>query len=296
MPESPDIEAVVDALKRRGRPESTDHWPDGNPDYVTEYSLTQEHVPTLIELATTYSDADQDDAAVYAQIHAWRALGQLGAVEAVQPLLDVQEELDDIDDDWYLEEFGLVFGLIGPLAIEPVAAYVRDTTHGLFPRQNAAGGLSEIAKRSPASREQVVGILVEVLGRHEQDHADLNGALVGDLLNLKATEAAEAIERAFEANVIDPTVVGDWGVVRQELGVDGLGLAPDRTPGWLTLGERMGMPDTDGRSRMVDPERVAAIEQRIRTQTQRKLKESKQQARAKRKEQKKSRKRNRKPR
>jgi hypothetical protein len=295
MPESPDIEAVMDALKRRGRPESTDHWPDGNPDYVTEYSLTQEHVPALIELATTYSDADQDDAAVYAQIHAWRALGQLGAVEAVQPLLDVQEELDDIDDDWYLEEFGLVFGLIGRQAIEPVAAYMRDTKRGLFPRQNAAGGLSAIATRFPESREQVVSILVEELSRHDQNQADLNGALVGDLLNLKATEAAEAIERAFEANVVDTTVAGDWGAVRQELGVDGLGLAPDRTPGWLTLGERMGVRNTDGRSRTVDPESTAAIEQRKRIQAQQKLKESKQRARAKRKAQKKSRKRNRKP-
>jgi hypothetical protein len=134
MPGSPDIESVVDALKRRGRPETTDQWPDGNPNYVSEYALTQEHVPALIELATTYSDADPDDSAVYAQIHAWRALAQLTAVAAVQPLLDVQEELDDIDDDWYLEEFGKVFGLIGPQAIEPVAAYLRDTTRGRGPR------------------------------------------------------------------------------------------------------------------------------------------------------------------
>ena len=296
MPESPNIESVLDRLRHRGRPAPTEHWPDGCPDYVAEYSLTEQHVPALIEMATTYVDAELDNPEVYAQIHAWRALAQLRAVEAVQPLLDVQEELDDLNDDWYLEEFGAVFGLIGPEAIEPVAAYVRDTTRGPFPRQNAAGGLAEIATRFPESREQVIGILVEELSRHDEEQADLNGSLVADLMNLKAVEAAEAIERAFAANVIDPTIAGDWGVVRDELGIEGLGLAPDRTPGWTTIAERLRFAQEARHSKVVDPETAAAMERRQRMQAQRKLKESKERARAKRKEQKKSRKRNRKSR
>ncbi len=119
MTENLSVESVIAALEKIGRDTGT-AWADGHPDYVAEYSLTAEHIPALIETATTCSDASADDSAVYAQIHAWRALAQLRAVEAVQPLLEVQEELDERNDDWYLEEFHLVFGLIGPPACRNV--------------------------------------------------------------------------------------------------------------------------------------------------------------------------------
>lgn len=300
MTENLNVESVVAALEKIGR--QTDRaWADGQPDYVTEYSLTAEHIPALIRLATTCSDASADDPAIYAQIHAWRALAQLRAVEAVQPLLDVQEELDERGDDWYLEEFHLVFGLIGPPAIEPMKTFLSDDTHTQFPREKAASGLCEIARRFPETRDEVIEILTAELNRHG-DEGGLNGALVGNLLELQAVEAAESIERAFAANIVDPTIAGDWGNIRRELGVSGLGLAPDKSPGWLTIRERMGFPEDLGRidapAAMVDPAAVVdpAAEARKQAQTQRKLQDGKRKARAKRKEQKKSKKRNRKPR
>ena len=92
-------------------------------------------------------------------------LGQLRAVEAVQPLLDVQDELDELDDDWYLEEFHHVFGLIGPPAIEPLAAYLSDESHREFPRGKAANGLREIVRHFPETRERVVAILTAELAQ-----------------------------------------------------------------------------------------------------------------------------------
>ena len=40
-------------------------------------------------------------------------------------------------------------------------------------------------------------------------------------MDLKAIEAAEAIERAFAAQVIEDDICGSWGRVRQDLGVAG---------------------------------------------------------------------------
>ncbi|MDA1017762.1 MAG: DUF1186 domain-containing protein [Planctomycetota bacterium] len=227
MTENLSVESVIAALEKIGR--KTDAaWADGHPDYVSEYSLTAEHIPALIRTATTCSDASSDDPAVYVQVHAWRALAQLRAVEAVQPLLEVQEELHERDDDWYLEEFHLVFGLIGPPAIEPLKAFLGDDSHTQFPREKAASGLCEISRRFPETRDQVIEILTAELNRHHDD-GGLNGALVGNLLDLKA---AEAIERAFAANVVDPTIAVDWGDVRRELispcvGLMSIGLAGD---------------------------------------------------------------------
>lgn len=79
-------------------------------------------------------------------------MGQLRAVEAVQPILDIQDELDELDDDWYLEEFHHVFGLIGPPTIELLTAYLSDDSHHEFPRGKAATGLREIVRLFPETR------------------------------------------------------------------------------------------------------------------------------------------------
>ena len=241
MAEHPSAHSLVEALRNRGDARGTARWPEGDPDYVSEYSLTIEHISALIWLATQRIDAPPENEVGYGPVHAWRALGQLRAVEAVQPLLDIQDELDELDDDWYLEEFHHVFGLIGPPAIEPLAAYLSDDSHHEFPRGKAANGLREIARHFPEVRERVVAILTAELARHQTDLGSLNGLLVGDLLELEAVESAETIERAFAGNVVDPRVAGDWGDVRQALGVPGLGVAPDHSAGWPSLWERFGL-------------------------------------------------------
>jgi hypothetical protein len=293
MSDGTKVETVVDSLKRRGQPDRNHRWVDGDPDYVAEYSLTADHIPALIELAATVLTADScDPDELYAQVHAWRALAQLQAVEAVQPLLDVQERLDAIGDDWYLEEFHHVFGMIGPAAIDRLAAFLGNSRQTRFPRQKAGSGLAEIARRFPDNRDRVLAVLTSELDRHQED-GDLNGALVMCLLDLQAVEAAESIERAFAANVVDPTFAGDWGDVRRELGVEGLGLAPDVSPGWQTLQERFGMTSALEKLREAHAATVAARQE---AQEKRRLNAAKQKARDKRKEQKKSRKRNRRPR
>jgi hypothetical protein len=277
------MEPLIETLRKKGDARNSTAWANGDPDYVAEYSLTPDHIPALITLATQWIDEPSENEAVFGPVHAWRALAQLRAVQAVQPLLDVQDELDEREDDWYLEEFHDVFGLIGPAAIPPLAAYLADDSHGQFPRTSAANGLREIARRFPETRDEVVARLTAELARHQSDASDLNGSLVGDLLDLQAVESAETIERAFAANVIDPTIAGDWGDVRDELDVPGLGIAPDRTPGWLSLRERFGMTKVDDEPRQRAAERKPSGA-------------AKRQLRAKRKAERKNRKRNRKPR
>ena len=283
MAEQSTAQLLLEALRNRGDARGTWRWPEGDLDYVREYSLTPEQIPVLISLATQWVDAPPEDVADYGPVHAWRALGQMRAVEAVQPLLDIQDELDELDDDWYLEEFHHVFGLIGPPAIEPLAAYLSDDSHHEFPRIKAAGGLREIVRHFPETRDRVVAILTAQLARHQTDLGNLNGFLVGDLLELEAVESAETIERAFAVNVIDPMVAGDWGDVRRELGVPSLGIAPDRSAGWPSIGERFGSLDTSAEQRRLARER-------------RKQHDAKRRAKAKRRQQKKDRRRNQKPR
>ena len=230
-----DEAALLAALCEQDDPRKTTEWIDGKPDYAEQLGVDNTSVAFLIEVARCWADAaghemmgiSRDGPAVYAPVHAWRALAQMRAPEAAPALLKILDPLDAMCDDWSLEEFPYVFGLIGPAAIDPVAAYLADTTHREYSRVCAAHGLCRISERHTESRDDVVRRLSQTLGEFEREAVHLNGFLVSYLLELKAVESAETIERAYAAGCVDADVVGTWQRVRKDLGVDGIGLVRD---------------------------------------------------------------------
>ncbi len=183
--------------------------------------LGPEHVPELIRMALDddlhWSDPESD--AVWAPIHAWRALGQLRAEEAVEPLLQLLPWIDNYDYDWIAAELPVVFGLIGAPAIPPLADYLADDERGLWERVAAAYGLAEIGQRHPETRADCVAALMATLERFDELDPDLNGLVVSYLVDLNAVEAAPLIERAFDAGRVALDIMGDWMDVQAELGM-----------------------------------------------------------------------------
>lgn len=229
MPDTKENASVIERLTRKGDPRNTWRWHEGDPDYVAELALTQADVPSLVEIARKWGeDDDADKEESWAPIHAWRAAAQLRVVEIVEPLLGMQNRLDEQGDDWYLEEFHDVFAMIGAAAIPPLSAYLADRDNSEYPRVSTANGLYKIGECHPETRQQIVEVLTAELAKYESGVYSLCGFLVGYLSNLGAVESAEVIERAFAAGVVDETVAGDWTTVREKLGVTGLGLVPDR--------------------------------------------------------------------
>ncbi len=190
----------------------------------------------------------------------------------------MQNRLDELGDDWYTVEFHHVFGLIGPPAIPALAAYLADRDSPEFARVSTAYGLCEVGKRHPETRRHVVEALTSQLASREPNLYSLNGCVVGYLLDLRAVESAEVIERAYAAGVVDESVCGYWSEIRQELGGSELGLVPDRPKPDRGL---RPLRFVDQPSSTDDPDRA------------RQRREDKK-AKAKRKQQEKSRKRNRK--
>jgi hypothetical protein len=215
-------------------------------DYVAELGLTAEDVPQLLAVLNEWFAPPDDegagldegddplDAKWCAPIHAWRALGQLGAIEAVAPMLAHADPLDEWMDDWSMNDWRHVFGLIGPAAIDALLGHAADASHREFSRVMAIDGLEQIVARHPETRERVVSAAANQLSRTEPAPI-VNGFLVARLLDWRATEAAESLERAYAADVVDESICGGWGEVREQLGVPGIGLAsPERRPRWWT--------------------------------------------------------------
>src|ERR1051326_7601415 len=127
------------------------------PDYL-KLGLTREHIPELIRMAMdeklNYADPDAQE--VWAPVHAWRALGQLQAEEAIRPLL---RQFDDEENDWARDEIPEVYGMIGPPAIEPLAEYLSDRGQGMYARLAAAHALERIGTLHPEAREESVAAL-----------------------------------------------------------------------------------------------------------------------------------------
>jgi hypothetical protein len=78
---------------------------------------------------------------------------------------------------------------------------------------------------------------------HQTD-SELNGFILGHLLDLNAVESAEVIRRAFERDAIDEGIAGDWDEVTYELG---LAERPHR-PMDHGFGMRPALPNRGGTS------------------------------------------------
>ena len=194
-------------------------------DYITELVLGPQHIPDLIQMAVDGElyGVDSGDFKNWAPVHAWRALAQLSAKEAIEPLITLFHQREDCD--LVSEEMPKVFGRLGAMAIPYLQTYLADPSHGLFPRIAATNSLEEIANHHPTARSQSIGVLTQQLKLFNQNPAELNGFLVASLTHLQAKESALVIKSAFEtaSNVgetVPEDITGTWDEVKQALGVN----------------------------------------------------------------------------
>ncbi|MCL5962263.1 MAG: tetratricopeptide repeat protein, partial [Chloroflexi bacterium] len=177
-------------------------------------------VRPLIEMAVDEDlhNADSKSPEVWAPLHAIQLLGELGASEAIEPLLPL---FDRVDDDYLAQTLPEAFGGIGAPAVGPLRALLFDRSKDIFARARAAEGLSKIGQLHHETRSDVVNALVARLDPVEsQSPKDeiLNGFVIAELLHMKAVEAATAIRQAFAEDRVDTSIV-DLDHALEELGL-----------------------------------------------------------------------------
>lgn len=192
----------------------SDTWPN----YVKELGLTQAHVPALIRMATDdeLNELPGDDIAVWAPVHAWRALGFLRAEAAIEPLLGT---FKDEYSDWVLDEVPWVLGMIGEGAIAPVSLYLASRKHEEWSRSATIAVLEHIAQLHPTLQPTCVKKLSSQLADFRNNPDSLNGFLVSSLIELEAVDKANLIERAYASGNVDESICGNWPNVKIDLGL-----------------------------------------------------------------------------
>ena len=190
-------------------------------DYLA-LGLTREHVPELVRLLTDPEVQEYDEESprgFWPPIHAWRALGQLQAEEAIEPVATLLEETEDDDTDWKLTDLPIVLGMIGPAAIPVVRRMVAREALDEFTRYAAMHVLTEVATRWPEARDQAVEVLTAFLQNWRDQDPELNAFVITNLMHSGATEAAPLMAAAFEADAVDLSACGDWEDVQVEMGL-----------------------------------------------------------------------------
>jgi hypothetical protein len=215
-----------------------DEWPD----YCGELGFTADHIPELIRMATDsqFDLSEEQGLEVWAPVHAWRALGQLRATEAVGPLLDMLYVQGD--EEWMSEEFPTVFKMIGPPAIARLARALSDKPEKFFANLTIAESLQVIGKTYPEAQKACILVLTDRIERCTEQIPDLNAFFISQLIDLKAVDSLPVIRQAFEREYVDYSFVGDIENVEIEMGVRTQRSTPvdyptprDRIPGFEGL-------------------------------------------------------------
>ena len=212
---------IMAQLLTLGKPEvfNVEDWQN-----YLDLGLNTEHISELIRMAIDEQlhQADEESPASWASYHAWRALGQLRAEAAIEPLLSLYRT--QADNEWVIEEVPEVFGLIGSVALPALTAFISDPSNSEESRIHAVNSIEMIGKASPDTRSICVEILSKRLETFQRDEGEFNAFLITSLIDLKAKETAPLMERAFVADAVDESIVGDWDDVQEALDL----LSPER--------------------------------------------------------------------
>lgn len=192
--------------------------PSAWPDY-TQLGLTSEDVPELVRMVTDddLNTAPGDTAAVWAPMHAWRALAQLGAPEAARPMLELAERY--AVDDWVSEELPEVFALLGGDTLPTLTDFLADQTKDSLARIKALRGVVRLGQRQPDQRASCATILSDQLASHAEQPSHINGFLIDGLAELEAVDQIDVIRDAYRADNVDTSITGDVEDAEMRLGL-----------------------------------------------------------------------------
>ena len=181
-----------------------------NMDYRSKAEPLTGYVPDLMRMVLDddLNQRDEDDPAVWAPYHALKVIEVLGPAEAAEPLTACLEG----DDEWISEELPAIYAAIGPAAIPVLQAYMENREHENEARGAASNALVAVAQAHPPVRAEIIALLTAFLDRPEAgangDEEVVTAFIIGDLGDLKALSAYEAIRRAYAEDRVDGQIIG----------------------------------------------------------------------------------------
>lgn len=253
-----DLPAAVQKLATLGESwERPAQWKD-----YRALGIGPEHILALIEVVNHAESfwVDDTDPESWLPIHAWRALGQLQAGQAVPTLVHILPWIDEKDNDLIQEDLPQVFGMVGPAAVQALVAFLEDKSQPQWARVAAAEGLKNIGLLYPETRGVVVEALLQALSRFAENPYPFNSFLILYLSYLKTAEGTPLVEQALRSGRVDQEITGDWEDYQVAVGLLEQRLSPRGPAHSLAAAFTDGLPSVPRTGALTQAPEAAPLE------------------------------------
>src|SRR5262245_3117306 len=166
-------------------------------------------VGPLLALATDVCLLYEEQPDSFAPLHALRLLGELGAVEIVEPLLrefpiSLDYEDEDLPEMWASEATQII-GHLGAVAIEPLWRIADDESWNMAGRSGALTALGYVTAVAPETRDEIIAGIRERLERSEDKVLASHLAIA--LANLGVSDLYPEMMAMFRAGKLDQDIL-----------------------------------------------------------------------------------------
>ena len=196
------MQTLYNKLLELGECDVRDNWRD----YLV-LNFSEADTAELITLILS-GHLSNNDADFFVAVHAWRVLGQLQAIEAIEPLMS----LFAIDDhnDWFLSDMPIVMGYFGIPALESLKACLFDNKQAELARSLAAECIENIINKNPDSRLVCIELFNTFLEQASVEDSGVVAMVISLLAELKAIDSIDIVREAYQRNIVDTSFVGNF--------------------------------------------------------------------------------------
>lgn len=188
-------------------------------DYVKKFDLTPNDLPILAVMVS--SDKlyfAKQEGKYFVPLHVGCAISQLKVPNSEVLLINQCYRRQMYDMDVLAEIFPFYLGNFGLEAI-PNLQLAMDKSEDPFIRVIFSEALEAMAHQYPEIRSQVIEVLAKNLANYEKlDEMD-NAFLIHNLVELKAIDQLPLIKKAFDAEKVDWSHMGDYEEIEIAMGV-----------------------------------------------------------------------------
>lgn len=188
-------------------------------DYVAKFDLTPDDLPILAIMVSSDKLYFAKEANKYfVPFHAGCAISQLKVADSEVLLINQCYRRQMYDMDVLAEVLPFYLGNFGLAAI-PNLQLAMDKSEDPFIRVIFSEALEAMAHQYPETRSQVIEVLAKNLENYDTlDEID-NAFLIHNLVELKAVEQLPLIKKAFDAEKVDWSYMGDYEEIEIAMGV-----------------------------------------------------------------------------
>ncbi|HHS92769.1 MAG TPA: hypothetical protein ENK82_05435 [Campylobacterales bacterium] len=190
------------------------------PNYLKLLNISEDNLEELIEIAL---DKDleltnaQEEKDRYIPCHALQTLGQLGALE---PFDEILERMDFFaDDDYYISAVSYYLRKVGKHRIDKLFEYFLEQNNDDGNRLSILEVLEKFMKEGSDFNQQLEALLVVYLKRDDELYDLLNASAIFDLIDLSGAKHIDLIREVFEKKPVDTFYDGDLEDIEIKLGL-----------------------------------------------------------------------------